>query len=82
MTIPGSLAPGLARGAWDFRLEPLGEGTTRFTTGPGSRAAARRRIHPYWLLVRPGSGLIRRAMLAGIRRATEAAADGPSRASA
>ena len=79
------LAPGLARGAWDFRLEPLGAGTTRLTTETRVRcadAAARRRFHPYWLLVRPGSGLIRRAMLAAIRRAAEAAADGPTRASA
>jgi hypothetical protein len=68
------LASGLARGAWDFRLEPVEEGLTRLSTETRVRcadAAARRRFLPYWLLVRPGSGLIRRAMLAAIRRAAE-----------
>lgn len=70
------LAPGLARAAWDFRVEPIGEGRTRLSTETRVRcadAAARRRFRPYWLLVRPGSGLIRRAMLAAIRRAAEGA---------
>jgi hypothetical protein len=68
------LDPGLARAAWDFRLEPLGEDTTRLSTETRvccADAAARRRFRPYWLLVRPGSGLIRRAMLGAIRRAAE-----------
>jgi hypothetical protein len=66
--------PGLARAAWDFRVEPLANGGTRLSTETRVRctdAAARRRFLPYWLLVRPGSGLIRRAMLAAIRRAAE-----------
>lgn len=70
------LAPGLARAAWDFRLDPLEDGRTRLSTETRVRcgdAAARRRFLPYWLVVRPGSGLIRRAMLAAIRRAAEAA---------
>lgn len=68
------LSPGLARAAWDFRLEPLGEDTSRLSTETRvccADAAARRRFRPYWWLVRPGSGLIRRAMLAAIRRAAE-----------
>ena len=68
------LGPGLARAAWDFRLEPLGNEGTRLSTETRvycADAAARRRFRPYWLLVRPGSGLIRRAMLAAIRRAAE-----------
>ena len=68
------LAAGLARGAWDFRLEPVEGGMTRLSTETRVRcadAAARRRFRPYWLLVRPGSGLIRRAMLTAIRRAAE-----------
>jgi hypothetical protein len=36
-------------------------------------AATRRRFRWYWRVIRPGSGLIRRAMLASIRRAAEAA---------
>ena len=72
------LGPGLARAAWDFRLEPLETGATRLSTETRVRcadAAARRRFRPYWLLVRPGSGLILRAMLAAIRRAAEAPAE-------
>ena len=68
------LGAGLARAAWDFRLEPLGEETTRLSTETRvccADGAARRRFRPYWLLVRPGSGLIRRAMLGAIRRAAE-----------
>lgn len=68
------LEPGLARAAWDFRLEPLEAGATRLSTETRvhcADAATRRRFRPYWLLVRPGSGLIRRAMLAAIRRAAE-----------
>ena len=68
------LEPGLARAAWDFRLEPLEAGATRLSTETRvhcADAATRRRFRPYWLLVRPGNGLIRRAMLAAIRRAAE-----------
>lgn len=74
------LGPGLARAAWDFRLEPLGVETTRLTTETRVRcadASVRRRFRPYWLLVRPGSGLIRRAMLGAIRRAAEGSAETP-----
>lgn len=70
-------ASGLARAAWDFRLEPLVGGRTRLSTETRvlcADAAARRRFRPYWLLVRPGSGLIRRAMLGAIRRTAEAGA--------
>ena len=70
----GPLAPGFARAAWDFRVEPLEDGRTRLSTETRVRCAdraARRRFRPYWSLVRPGSGLIRRAMLAAIRRAAE-----------
>ena len=70
-----ALAPGLARVAWNFRAEPLPDGRVRLTTETRIRcadAATRRRFRAYWLLVRPGSGLIRRAMLRAIRRAAEA----------
>ena len=72
-----ALAPGLARVAWDFRAEPLSDGRVRLTTETRVRcadAAARRRFRAYWLLVRPGSGLIRGAMLRAIRRAAESPA--------
>jgi len=67
-------APGLARVAWDFRAEPLADGRVRLTTETRvlcADAATRRRFRAYWLLVRPGSGLIRRAMLRAVRRAAE-----------
>ena len=67
-------APGLARVAWDFRAEPLANGRVRLTTETRvlcADAATRRRFRAYWLLVRLGSGLIRRAMLRAIRRAAE-----------
>jgi hypothetical protein len=69
-----ALAPGLARAAWDFRAEPLPGGRVRLTTETRvccADAATRRRFRAYWLVVRPGSGLIRRAMLRAIRRAAE-----------
>ena len=72
-----ALASGLARVAWDFRAEPLPDGRVRLTTETRVRcadAATRRRFRAYWLLVRPGSGLIRGAMLRAIRRAAESPA--------
>jgi len=69
-----ALAPGRARAAWDFRAEPLPGGRVRLTTETRvccADAATRRRFRAYWLVVRPGSGLIRRAMLRAIRRAAE-----------
>jgi len=72
-----ALASGLERVAWDFRAEPLPDGRVRLTTETRIRcadAATRRRFRAYWLLVRPGSGLIRGAMLRAIRRAAESPA--------
>lgn len=65
---------GLARAAWNFRIAPGNGGgcilrtETRVRAGDG---AARRRLRLYWLLIRPGSGLIRRLMLRSIREAAE-----------
>ena len=50
-------------------------GSTTLTTRTRvfcSSEAARRRLAGYWLLIRPVSGLIRRRILADIRRAAEA----------
>jgi hypothetical protein len=65
---------GLARAAWNF-VVVLGETgscvlhtETRIRTGD---APARRRFRLYWLLIRPGSGLIRRLMLRAIREEAE-----------
>jgi len=69
-------APGSARLVIDFVAEPredhvmLRTQTRVFCID----AEARRRFLPYWLLIRPVSGLIRRRLLAAIRRRAEGAA--------
>lgn len=63
--------PGLARAAWNFALEPAGVGRTRLTTETRvlcGDARSRRKFKLYWLLVRPGSGWIRHAILAAVAR--------------
>jgi hypothetical protein len=70
-------APGTARGVWNFHLQSCPDGGTELTTETRVHCAdsgARRRFLPYWYLIRPASGLIRRAMLRDIRRSAEAAA--------
>jgi hypothetical protein len=57
-----------AKLAWGFDLEPSGPGT-RLRTETRIRclsADSRRRLRPYWMIIRPISGLIRREILAGI----------------
>lgn len=71
------VAPGTARGVWNFHLQSRADGSTELTTETRVQCAdtgARRQFLPYWYLIRPASGLIRRAMLRDIRRAAEAAA--------
>ena len=70
----GPQQKGTARGAWNFAIDDLGHGRVRLSTetrvdtaDPGSTRA----FHAYWLVVRPGSGLIRRYMLRAIRREAE-----------
>ena len=65
---------GTARAAWNFRVEPHGDAACVLSTETRVQcadAAARRRFRVYWLLIQPGSGLIRRSMLGSIRRAAE-----------
>src|SRR5437879_10749121 len=67
-------APGTAKAAMDFRLEPLADGRTRLSTETRilcADEAARRSFGPYWFAVRAGSGLIRREILARVKRAAE-----------
>ena len=66
--------PGNAKVVWTFAVEPLGTGTTRLVTETRVQcldAASRRRFRLYWLVVRPFSGLIRRAMLGAVAREAE-----------
>ena len=67
-------AAGMARGVWNFMLVPNSDGTTDLVTETRVLCAdqsTRRRFLPYWLLIRPGSGLIRRYMLRAVKRTAE-----------
>jgi hypothetical protein len=70
--------PGHALAGWNFTVAPHGAGGSVLCTETRVRCApdARVRFRAYWLVVRPGSGLIRRAMLRAIRREAERQAGG------
>jgi hypothetical protein len=62
---------GEALAAWNFRVTPHAEGATLLSTETRIRCAdaqVRRTFRRYWLVVHPGSALIRRAMLAAVAR--------------
>jgi hypothetical protein len=63
-------APGYAKAATNFELSPAGAGTRvrTETRVVGTDAASSRRFRAYWLLIRPGSGIIRHSWLAAIER--------------
>ncbi len=73
--------PGAVKTAFDFRAEEAGEGWSTLTTetrvvglddissGPGTR---------YWRLILPGSGLLRRQWLEGIKKRTESMPNPPT----
>lgn len=65
--------PGHALAAWSFTATPRSDGATELRTETRVLCApdVRLRFRAYWLLVRPGSGLIRKDMLRAIRRAAE-----------
>jgi uncharacterized protein YndB with AHSA1/START domain len=68
--------PGYAKALMSFEFQPEGEGTRMLTTTrvTATDAKSRRKFRAYWLVVRPGAGAIRRAMLnAAERRALELA---------
>ena len=62
--------PGFVLAAISFELEPAGDGTrlaTETRVQPTDRSAARA-FQPYWLVIRAGSGLIRRDLLRAVAR--------------
>jgi hypothetical protein len=65
--------PGYAKTAFNFRVEPDGDGTvlTTETRIDGTDDAARRRFRRYWRVIYPGSALIRIAWLRAIRKRAE-----------
>lgn len=68
--------PGIAKLVLNFAVEPRGQGLCRLSTETRVvcvDAGARARFTPYWYLIRPVSGLIRRRTLTSIRRSSEKA---------
>lgn len=66
--------PRYAKAALSFRLESAPARATRLITETRISTpspTAHRRFAPYWLLIRPGSGLLRRLWLGAIRRRAE-----------
>lgn len=72
---------GYALAGWNFTVAARADGLSELCTETRVWCApdARVKFRAYWFFVRPGSGLIRRAMLGGIRREAErqALAGGP-----
>jgi hypothetical protein len=68
------LAAGLAQAAWNFSLTPTAQGAELATETRIHCAdpISLRRFRRYWWLVSIGSGLIRRAILAQVRREAQA----------
>ena len=66
--------PGFAKVGWDLALNKARTGEVRLSTETRVRClglAARIRFIPYWLMIRPFSGLIRRQLLTEIKRLAE-----------
>ena len=62
---------GMARAAWNFVVEPIGEMRARLTTETRIKCgdeSSRRRFGRYWTLIQPGSALIRLAILRQVSR--------------
>jgi len=64
---------GYALAGWNFTVERREDGTSQLSTETRvwCAADARARFRVYWLVIRPGSGLIRRQILSAIRRQAE-----------
>jgi hypothetical protein len=62
--------PGFAKAVTSFEVLPDGAGSRLVTETrvEGTDASARRLFALYWLVIRPGSGLIRRSLLQAVRR--------------
>lgn len=66
--------PGLAKGAWNFLVQPVGEGRVRVTTETRvscTDQASRTSFLRYWRMIRPFSGFIRSRALALVRAEAE-----------
>lgn len=68
--------PDICRLVMDFTVEQMSSGQVRLSTETRVHcptAETRRKFAPYWYLIRPVSGLIRRRMLARIKQHAETA---------
>lgn len=73
-TFRGFNEPGVARLLLGFRCEPATDGNTRLITETRVHCpdrASRLAFTPYWLAIRPVSGLIRRRILGNIKARAE-----------
>jgi len=63
-------SPGYAKAMMSFEIAPEGAGSRLLTETrvQATDAAARRRFRLYWLVIRAGSGLIRRSILRAVKR--------------
>lgn len=78
----GFQEPGWAKAAMNFTVTEGAHGGTRLATETriaATDAAAGRRFGAYWMLVRPGSGLIRHSWLRAVRRRAERSAQATGR---
>ena len=69
-------SPGYAKAVMSFEIAPDGAGSRLLTETrvQATDAAARRSFRLYWLVIRAGSGLIRRGILRAVQRRCVAAA--------
>jgi len=68
-------APEYVKIVWSLRADPISASRTRFSTETraiATDAEARRRFRSYWALASPGIWLIRRLLLAPLKRRAEA----------
>jgi uncharacterized membrane protein (UPF0127 family) len=74
-SFPAGPPAGMALAGWSFSVHPLRDDVTELRTETRVLCApdVRRTFRLYWLIVRPGSGLIRHDMLRAIRRRAESA---------
>jgi len=63
-------SPGYAKAVMSFEIAPDGAGSRLLTETrvQATDAAARRSFRLYWLVIRAGSGLIRRSILRAVKR--------------
>ncbi len=71
---PERIAPGYAKAAMNFRIEPRPDGSCRLTTETrifATDAASSRRFARYWRFILPGSSLLRVTWLRAIAERAE-----------